>query len=109
MEGIISFDDFEKLDLRVAKVISAEDVPNADKIFKLVVDLGNETRTLVAGIKKYYTKEELIGKKIVLLANLEPRVIRGIESRGMLLAADDGQSIRILTVDGECAIGSRIR
>jgi tRNA-binding protein len=87
---MIAFEDFAKVDLRVARVIHAEPHPNADRLLKLQLDDGSGTpRQICAGIKGYYTPEQLIGKHIVIVANLEPRTIRGEESRGMLLAASD--------------------
>ena len=105
----ITFDDFMKLDLRVAEIKACEDVPGADKLYKLTIDLGEE-RTIVAGIKLYYTKEELVGKKIAVVANLEPRKLRGIESHGMLLAAstEDKSSVVLLTLDRDITNGSKI-
>lgn len=105
----ITFDDFMKMDLRVAEIKSCEDVPGADKLYKLTIDVGEE-RTIVAGIKLYYTKEELVGKKIAVVANLEPRKLRGIESHGMLLAAssEDKSSVVLLTLDREIGNGSKI-
>ena len=87
---IVTFEDFAKLDLRVAKVLHAEDHPKADRLFRLQVDDGSGTpRQVCAGIKGHYQASDLIGKSIVIVANLAPRVIRGEESRGMLLAASD--------------------
>ena len=105
----ITFDDFMKLDLRVAEIKACEDVPGADKLYKLIIDLGEE-RTIVAGIKHNYTKEELIGKKIAVVVNLEPRKLRGIESHGMLLAAstEDKSSVVLLTLDRDITNGSKI-
>jgi len=86
----IAFDEFAKVDLRVARVVHAEPHPNADKLLKLQVDDGSGTpRQICAGIKAFYKPEDLVGKSIVIVANLAPRVIRGEESRGMLLAASD--------------------
>ena len=106
---MISIEDFAKLDLRVGRITKIEDHPNAEKLYILEVDLGNEKRTLVAGIKKWYKKEELIGKYVVVLTNLEPKKIRGIESQGMILAADDGENISIITIDKEIKLGARVR
>lgn len=87
---VIAFDEFAKLDLRVARVISAEAHPKADRLLKLQVDDGSGTpRQLCAGVKDYYTPEQMVGRLIIIVANLAPRVIRGEESRGMLLAASD--------------------
>lgn len=87
---MIAFEDFAKVDLRIAKVVHAEPHPNADRLLKLQLDDGSGApRQICAGIKGYYTPEQLIGRHIVIVANLEPRTIRGEESRGMLLAASD--------------------
>ena len=90
MSRIVEFKDWEKFDLRVGQIIEAEDIGGADKLYKLTVDLGSKIgkRIICAGIKEYYSKEDLKGKKIVVFTNLIPRKIRGIESQGMLLAAD---------------------
>ncbi len=106
----ITFDDFKKLDLRIGEIKAAEEIPGADKLFKLSVDLGGERRELVAGIKLFYDKESLIGKKIVVLANLEPRAIRGITSHGMLLAAsnEDKSSVVILSPEKDITNGAKV-
>ncbi|MEK6955367.1 MAG: methionine--tRNA ligase subunit beta [Nanoarchaeota archaeon] len=109
MSEKIKYETFEKLDLRVATVKKVEDHPNADKLYVLEIDLGNETRTIVAGIKKYYTKEEILGKQIIVLANLEAAKLRGVESNGMLLAAsDDKGNVIVLTPEKEIENGSKI-
>jgi len=105
---MISFDDFKKLDIRVAAVKEASDHPDADRLLVLKVDIGGEEKQIVAGIKGAYTPEELVGKKIVLLANMEPAQIRGVESQGMLLAARDGEALAILTLDKDITTGSKI-
>jgi len=95
-DGMITIDDFAKVELRVAQVVSAERVPGADKLLKLMVDVGTETRQILAGIAKAYSPESLVGRKIVIVANLLPRRMRGLESNGMLLAAsvgDEGQPV----------------
>ena len=109
-EETVSFSDWEKIDLRVAEILEIEDIPGADKLYKLKVDLGTETRTLVAGLKKYYTKQELEGKRIIVFTNLEPRKIKGIESKGMVLAAvsDDHNEVKLLQPDGAMELGSRV-
>ncbi len=107
-ESLISIDDFAKIDLRVAKVIAAEKVAKADKLLKLEVDLGDERRTVVSGIAKHYAPEELIGKQIVLVANLKPVKLRGIESRGMILAASEGDILQVVTVD-DVPVGSKVK
>ena len=106
---LISYEDFQKLDIRVALVENVEKVPKADKLYKLTVKLGTEKRTLVAGLAQYYTENELIGKKIVVLANLEPRKLRGITSEGMLLAADKDGVVSILVPDKDIDLGAQIK
>ena len=98
-EGVISITDFAKVELKTAKVVQAEKVPDAEKLLKLQISLGNETRQIVSGIARFYTPEELIGKTIVVVANLKPAKIRGVESYGMLLAAKDGENLRLVTID----------
>ncbi|MBS3175404.1 methionine--tRNA ligase subunit beta [Candidatus Woesearchaeota archaeon] len=104
----IKYEDFKKLDLRVATIKKVEDHPNADKLYVLTIDLGSEMRTLVAGIKNYYKPKELIDKQIIVVANLEPARLRGIESNGMLLAADDKNNLVILTPEKKIKEGSKI-
>jgi len=103
----ISIDDFEKLDLRVAEIIKAEKHPKADKLLVLQLKLGSERRQIVSGIAKDFKCEQLVGKKIVIIANLKPVKLRGIESNGMLLAADDLDGMGLVTVD--VAHGSLVR
>ena len=106
----ISFDDWSKIDLRAGEIINVENIPKTDKLYRLNVDLGTETRTLVAGIKPYYTKEELEGKKCIVFMNLEPKIIMGIESHGMILAASNGDKseVKLLQVEGSLELGSKI-
>ncbi len=105
---LISYDYFKKLDIRVALVEEVEKVPKADKLYKLSIDLGTEKRTLVAGLAEYYKAEQLKGKKIIVLTNLEPRKLRGILSQGMLLAAVDDENVSILVPDKDLPPGARI-
>jgi len=111
MEGIIEFKDWEKIDLRVGKVLQVEDIEGADKLYKMTVDIGFEKRVICAGLKSYYKKEELVNKKIILFVNLAPRKMRGIESQGMLLAAvnSDESKVRLIQPDTEIEVGSRVR
>lgn len=106
----ISIADFQKLDIRVGEIKTVEEIPGADKLYKLTVDIGLEVRQLVAGIKPYYNQDRLIGKKVLILANLEPRVIRGVESRGMILCAhtEDRQKLTCTTIDGDIQNGARV-
>jgi methionyl-tRNA synthetase len=105
---LISYDEFKKLDIRVGLVEKVEKVPKADKLYKLTVDIGTEKRTLVAGLAEFYKAEELKGKKIIVLTNLEPRKLRGITSQGMLLAAEDGKVVSFLTPEKDVKPGSKI-
>lgn len=109
--GVATFDKFAALDIRVAKILDAEDVPAAKKpLYKLRIDLGEElgVRTIVAGIAAFYSKEDLTNRKIIVVANLAPRSIAGIMSQGMLLAAEDGDAVSLLQPDREMKVGSRI-
>lgn len=105
---MINFDDFKKLDLRVAKVIEAEKVENSEKLLKLKVDLGEEERQIIAGIQKHYNPSDLIGKEIIIVANLEPKTIFNLESQGMLLAASSKDDLGLLGPDKELPPGSKI-
>ncbi|MGB9873746.1 MAG: methionine--tRNA ligase subunit beta [Hydrogenobacter sp.] len=104
---LIGIEDFLKLDIRLAKVLSAERVEGSEKLLKLRLSLGEEERTLVAGIAKHYTPEELIGKSILILANLKPRKIMGIESQGMVLALSDGEKLSLIVPDREVKEGAK--
>ena len=106
--GLISIDDFAKLDLRVAKVLKAEKVEGSKKLLKLQLEMGNETRQVVSGIAQYYTPESLIGKLVILVANLKPVKLKGIESQGMILAASNEESLVVATLDGSIVSGSKI-
>lgn len=105
----LTFDEFKKIDLRVGKILEAEKVEGADKLLKLKVDIGTEVRQVVAGIALWYAPEDLIGKQIVLVANLAPAKIRGVESQGMLLAADDAGAAVVVRPDKEVPLGSTVR
>ncbi len=105
----ITIEDFEKIDLRVCRVLTAEKIKKADKLLKLTVSLGNEERTVVSGIAQHYTPEELIGKQLVLVANLKPAKLRGVESRGMILAASCGDKLQIVEVPCDILPGSAVR
>ncbi|MFX1524412.1 MAG: methionine--tRNA ligase [Promethearchaeota archaeon] len=106
---LISYEDFQKLDIKVALVEKVEKVPKADKLYKLFIDLGTEKRIIVAGLAEFYKANELEGKKIIVLTNLEPRKLRGITSEGMLLAADFENKVSILIPDKDIPIGANIR
>ena len=108
-EGQITIDDFAKLDLRVAKILTAERVPKTDKLMKIQLEVGEEERTVVSGIAKHYTAEELIGRNVILIANLKPVKLRGIESRGMILAASDDEGNLVMADAPNIKSGSRVK
>ena len=105
----ITIDDFAKLDLRVATILSVEKVPKTDKLMKLQIKIGEEERTIVSGIAQYYTEEQLVGRNIIVIANLKPAKLRGIESKGMLLAASDGEGHLVLADAPGMKSGSRVK
>ncbi len=105
----IEYDDFAKLDLRVVKVIEAERLEGSRNLIKIKVNTGEEEKNIVAGIAGAYEAEELIGKKIIMLLNLKPKMIFNIESNGMILAAENEKDISLLTCDKELPEGSKIR
>ena len=107
--GGITIDDFAKIDLRVATVVAAERVPKTDKLIKLQVKIGDEERTIVSGIAQHYEPENLIGKNVIVIANLKPAKLRGIESRGMVLAASDGEGNLVLADAPGIASGSKVK
>jgi methionine--tRNA ligase beta chain len=106
---MITIDDFKKIELTVAQIKEVKDHPNADRLYVLKVDTGDGERQLVAGVKASYTKEQLMGKRIIIVKNLQPAVIRGEESHGMLLAASDTLGSCVLTVERDVALGSMIK
>jgi methionyl-tRNA synthetase len=106
---VVSFDEFKRLDMRIGEVLSVEQVPDADKLYILKVDLGDRKVQLVAGLRPYYKDEELKGKRIVVVTNLDPATIRGVKSEGMLLAAQEGDVVSLLTADKPVSPGSGIR
>ena len=108
-DGESSIDDFAKIDLRVATVVAAERVPKTDKLIKLQVKIGDEERTIVSGIAQHYEPENLIGKNVIVIANLKPAKLRGIESRGMVLAASDGEGNLVLADAPGIASGSKVK
>jgi methionine--tRNA ligase beta chain len=106
---MVTYEDFKKLDIRTARIIEARAHPSADRLYILDIDTGGEKRQIVAGIRRHYTAEELVGRDIAVILNIEPAVIRGIESNGMLLAASNEQGFSLLTPDKEIAPGSIIK
>ena len=108
----VSFEDFLKLDLRVATVLEVHEHPNADKLLVLTIDLGDQQRQIIAGLRGHYQPQDLTGKQLVIVANLEPRKMRGLESQGMLLAGvydrDEAQQVVVLTTDTDVPPGTSV-
>ena len=105
----ISYDDFAKLDLRIARIVSVEPIQGKSKIIQGCIDLGNEQRTVIIGGAQYYTPDDLVGKTVVVIINLEPKEIAGVKSNAMLLAADVDDKPFWLTVDDDVPLGSKIK
>jgi len=106
---VATYDDFKKLEFRVGKVKEVTEHPNADRLYVITVDLGDRTKQVVAGIRNSYTKEALIGKLVVVVDNLDPAMLRGVESNGMILAASDDAGLSIVTLDKEVKLGSVVK
>jgi len=107
--AMITFDDFKKLEIRIGRILSAEKVEKTDKLLKLEIDFGTEKRQIVAGIAESYQPEQIIGREVPVLMNLEPRSIRGVESQGMILAASVDGKPRLMHPDMEIPPGSEVR
>jgi methionyl-tRNA synthetase len=105
----ISLADFQKIDLRVAEVIEAEKVPKSKKLLKLTVKVGDETRTLVAGIAEHYAPEAMVGRKVVIVANLEPATLMGVESNGMVLAGSSESALGLVALDRDLPPGAKVK
>lgn len=108
-DQFITIDEFARMDLRVAEVVACEKMKKADKLLILTLKVGEEERTVVSGIAQHYTPEELVGKKVVLVANLKPTKLRGVMSHGMILAASDDKYVDVLTVTKDIASGQRVK
>jgi len=106
---MITFDEFKKLQIKTAKILDVREHPSADRLYVVDIDLGEEKRQIVAGIKNHYSPDELIGKNIAVVVNLEPATIRGVESQGMLLAASSDESLSILTLEKDLPPGSAVK
>ena len=109
MKPKITYEDFAKLDLRIATILSAREHPNANKLLVMQIKVDEEEKQIVAGIRPYYKPEELVGRQIVVVDNLQEVVLRGEQSRGMLLAASDAQGVVLLGPDRECQSGSEVK
>jgi len=106
---MVTIEEFQKLDLRTAKILEVEEHPNASKLYVLKISFGDEERQIVAGIRPYYSKEDLIGRTIIVVKNLEPAVLRGVISEGMLLAASDDKNVILLTTEKEIKENAKIK
>ena len=106
---MITYEEFRKLEIKVARIEEVTAHPNADRLYVLKINLGDTQKQIVAGIRNYYKPEELVGKQIAVIANLEPAIIRGVESQGMLLAASDENGIAVLTPQREVKTGSIVK
>jgi methionyl-tRNA synthetase len=104
-----NIEDFKKLELKVAEIKEVNDHPNADRLYVVTVDLGDKTKQLVAGIKNFYKKEELLGKQVIVVDNMDPALLRGVESQGMLLATQDAQGIAVISPQRKVALGSIVK
>ena len=105
---LISIDDFKKCELVIGQIKDVQDHTNADKLYVVKVDLGGEERQLVAGIRSFYAKEQLIGRQVIIVKNLQPATIRGVESQGMILAVKDSEGLSLLTPDRKVSLGHRV-
>jgi methionyl-tRNA synthetase len=108
-EPMASLEDFKKLELKVAEIEEAAPHPNADRLYVLTIRVGDIRKTIVAGIRAHYTPEELRGKRIVVIDNLEPAVLRGVESQGMLLAASEGDRLSLVVPEKDVPCGAKVR
>lgn len=106
---MITFEEFKRLEIKIAQIKAVHDHPNADKLYCITIDVGGVEKQIVAGIKSFYNPESLVGKKIVVVNNLEPAVIRGEKSEAMLLAASDAKGISVLIPERDCEIGSIVK
>jgi len=106
---LATIEDFRKLELRIAQIKEVQDHPNAEKLVILILDLGDRQKQVVAGIKNFYTKEELVGKQVVLVDNLDPVILRGVESQGMILAGSDENILALVSPDKILTLGSIVK
>ena len=104
-----TIDDFKKLEFRIAQIIEVSEHPNADKLLILKVDLGDRQKQVVAGIKNFYSKEELVGRQVVLIDNLDPVILRGVETQGMILAGSDENTLAVIGPDKKLRLGSVVK
>ena len=106
---MVTIDEFKKLEIRIAKIKEVTDHPNADRLYVVTIDMGDKTKQAVAGIKGSYKKEALVGRQVVVVDNLAPAMLRGVESQGMILVTHDDKGISILSPDREVVVGSVVK
>lgn len=106
---MVTFEEFKKLDLKVAEIKEVQDHPNADRLYVITIDVGDARKQIVAGIKNFYSRESLLGRQVVVVNNLEPAMVRGVESQAMLLAAQDAEGVCIVSPDRKAAAGSIVK
>jgi len=106
---MVNIEDFRKIELKVAVIKEVNEHPDADRLYVIVLDVGDKTKQVVAGIRSSYAKEDLIGKQVVLVDNLEPAMLRGVESQGMILAASDEQGVSLISPGREIKLGSIVK
>lgn len=104
-----TYEDFKKIELKIARIKEVNDHPNADRLYVIIVEVGDKTKQIVAGIKGSYTKESLVGREVILVDNLDPAMLRGVESQGMLLAASDDKGMSVIIPDREVVLGSIVK
>ena len=106
---MVTLEEFKKLELKIARIKEVKDHPNADKLYVVIIELADKTKQVVAGIKNFYKKEDLAGRQVVVLDNISPATLRGVESQAMLLVAQDENGVSILAPDREVKIGSPVK
>ena len=107
--AMATYEDFKKIEFKIARIKEVNDHPNADKLYVIIVDVGGKTKQIIAGIKPSYKKEDLVGREVILVDNLDPAMLRGVESQGMLLAASDDEGMSIVTPDKPRKLGSIVK
>ncbi|MBI4706833.1 MAG: methionine--tRNA ligase subunit beta [Candidatus Omnitrophica bacterium] len=104
-----TIEDFKKLELKIAEIKEVTEHPNADRLYVITLDLGDKTKQVVAGIRAAYTKEDLVGKQVIVVDNLEPAILRGVESQGMILAATDEEGVVVVSPGRKMKLGSIVK
>lgn len=106
---MVTFEEFKRLEIKIAKIKDVQDHPNADKLYVITIDFGDKAKQIVAGVRDFYKKEDLLGREVVVVDNLEPAFLRGVESQAMLLAAKDEKGISIIIPDRDVTPGSTVK